>query len=71
MTWRLCLDARLTRRKRYALAVAPTGEQAFKSQIVGEVVEWLADEGITSYLIVTDHAGEYRATVKLVEDERS
>lgn len=71
MTWRLALDARFTRRKRYHLAIDPEGEVRWKSQRAGEVLAWLAHNDIVDYTIITDQSGEYRATVLQVIEKRT
>lgn len=54
-------DCRLTRRKRHHIIVDGRESIVFRSRWWSDVLEWLAGEGETSYIIVTDR-DRYRAT---------
>lgn len=47
-------DAVITRRKRYFMVADQTGQIIHRSRLLGEVLEWLDQQGISEYLLQTE-----------------
>lgn len=60
--WIVYADCILTRRKRHHMICDGIDSVLFRSRWWSDIMEWLAAEGITSYVVVTDR-GRHLVTV--------
>lgn len=64
--YKVLTDCAITRRKVHSIVEDSRGEICFRSRLFSDVVEWLAGEGETRYIIVTAN-GQFRASVERVK----